>query len=115
MNRIAECKFSHRIFLGNVWVQPLAGGSPLAANAISLNRGGLTLFCNRFLEVGQAVELMLRGGSSRGSTGDFIFQGHVAHVRVDTDGNTIDFTFTRVLSDEEMQVLENKLGIKVRQ
>jgi hypothetical protein len=57
MKRTAERKFSNRIFLGNVWVRPLAGGSPLAANAVSLNRGGLTLFCNRSLEVGQTVEL----------------------------------------------------------
>jgi hypothetical protein len=111
MNPSTERKFSNRIFLGNVWVRPLSGGSPLAANAVSLNRGGLTLFCSRFLEVGQTVELMLRGRSA----GDFTFQGQVTQVRVDTEGNMIDFTFTRVLSNEEMQVLETKLGIKVRQ
>ena len=115
MNRSAERKFSNRIYLGNVWIRPLSGGSPLAGNAVSLSRGGLTLFCNRFLEVGQTVELMLRGGATRGSGGDFTFQAQVAQVRVDTEGNTIDFAFTRVLSSEEMQVLENKLGIKVRQ
>ena len=114
MNRPVERKFSTRIYLGNVWVRPLAGGALMEANAINLSRGGLTLFSSRFLEVGQLVELVLHGGAGGGSGSDYTFPGQVTQVRVETEGNLIDIAFSRVLSNDEMQELETKLGIKAR-
>src|SRR5437762_2705118 len=97
MNRSMERKFTNKVYLGQVQVRPVSGaslpsfgGTFIAANAINVNRGGLSLFTSRFLEVGQAVELEL-GGDACGHCGaDYSFSGRVAQVHVETEGNIID-------------------------
>ena len=57
-------KFSRKLYLGNVWVKPLPGGTTIAATALNLSRNGLALFANQSLGIGQQVELVLRAGAA---------------------------------------------------
>jgi len=109
MNPAADRRFSTRTYLNTVWVRPLSGGSRIEANALHFSRAGLALFAERFLQVGEHVELVLHAAA-----GDYTFQGQVAQVKVETEGNIIDVAFSKILTDSEMRDLETKLGIKAR-
>ena len=100
--------FSRKLFLGNVWVNPVSKGKRFAANALNISQGGLDLFCNQFLAVGQVVELLLRANPTQEKK----LHGRVANVRVEPDGNIIGIDFAFPLSTEEKQKLYEDLGIK---
>ena len=112
MKRVVPRKFTRKLYLGNVLIRPLAGGSAFSASALNLSRAGMGLFSSRFLGVGQPVELLLRGRADGSRAAGHRFQGRVAHACVESDGNVLGVSFATILSVEEMQALEANLGIK---
>jgi len=105
-------KFTRKLYLGNVLVRPRSGGSAFSANALNLSRAGMALFSSRFLEVGQAVELLLRTRVDGSGAPDHRFQGSVVHAGAQSDGNILGIAFATELTVEQMQALETQLGIK---
>jgi hypothetical protein len=101
-------EFSRKLFLGNVWVNPIPKGKRFAANALNIGQGGLDLFCHQFLEVGHAVELLLRADP----TEEKKLHGRVTNIRVEMDGNIMGIAFACPLSPEEKQTLYKTLGVK---
>ena len=102
-------KFSRKIFLGNVFVCPRPKGSRFAANALTFSQGGLSIFSPQYLQVGQAVEIILRADLVQGKT----FHGRIVNSRVDTEGTILGIAFACPLSDEEKKSLQEKLNIRV--
>jgi hypothetical protein len=111
MKQLIPRRFERRRFLGDLTVRPLPGESRFEANAINLNQGGLALFSNRSLAVGQPVELLFAKGTAKDLPAK---GGKVAYVSVQTEGNIIGIAFAQPLSADEMRALETKLGTRVR-
>ena len=113
MKQLIPRRFERRRFLGDLIVRPLPGETRFSGNAINLNQGGLALFSNRSLAVGQSVELLFAKGIARNLPHEAKC-GKVAYVSVQTEGNIIGIDFTRPLSADEMRSLETRLGTWVR-
>jgi hypothetical protein len=108
MKQLVPRKFERRRLLGELLVRPLPGNARFGASAINLNPGGIALFSNRGLSVGQSVELFF-GGPATPTPDDGKVVGRVAYVSVQTEGNLIGIAFAGVLGTDEMRALETKL------
>jgi hypothetical protein len=76
------------------------------AHVTSLGRGGLGLFSEGFLEVGQPVELDLSWTNSNGQVFKEHLQGTVVASQVGVDGNTLGVQFTETLSQKNSALLD---------
>jgi hypothetical protein len=109
MKQLTPRKFERRRLLGDLHVRPLPGNARFGASAINLNPGGIALFSNRGLSVGQSVELFFGGGAPTPTPDEGKVLGKVAYVSVQTEGNLIGIAFARALGTDEMRALETNL------
>lgn len=109
MKRLVPRKCTRKVYLGDVTVR-LPDGSAFDASTVSLSRSGLAFFSGRFVGVGQAVELSLRGpGASKGAS-ECRFHARVVRARSERDGNIIGVSFARDLTPGEMRTLQVNLA-----
>ena len=108
IKQIVPRKFDRRRFLVEVNVCRLNGSQPFAAHGIDLAESGISLFTNRFIGVGERVELSFRSGSRTADANGCKIVGSIAYARVESDGNILGISFARSLSLQEMQAITNR-------
>jgi len=99
-------KYERVRFLASASVISPAMKTRFQACVTSLGRGGLGLFSERFLEVGQQVELELTWTNPVGRVYKDRVQGTVVTSRVGVEGNTIGVQFTEPLGQKNGALLE---------
>lgn len=114
MKQMVPRKFDRNRFLVDVEVRSLAGVSPFTAHALDIGQSGLAIFARRFLDVGHHVELVFRPKRNLGFVDGQKLLGRVANARIESDGNIIGFSFACPLSTEELQKLQQSLGVNAR-
>ena len=76
------------------------------AHVTSLGRGGLGLFSEGFLEVGQQVELELSWTTPEGRAFKDRVKGTIAVSQVGVEGNTMGVQFVELLGQKNAALLE---------
>lgn len=99
------------VFLGEWRVRPLPDGTAFPAQSLNVGSGGLAVFCNRFLQVGQPVEVTLAIAPQK-PMNEQPLHGWVAYARVELDGNVLGIAFTRCLDPNEVRKLVQKLKVR---
>ncbi len=111
MKQLVPRKYDRNQFLVDVEVRSLQGGGQFPAHALDLCASGVGLFANRYLGVGQPVELVFPNSRGQRATDGGPILGWVANARIETDGNILGIAFARPLADVEMQSLRQALGV----
>jgi len=93
-------------FLASAWVSSSATKGRFQANVTTLGRGGLGLFTEGFVEVGQPVELELSWTNPVGQVFKDHLQGTVVASQVGVDGNTLGVQFTETLGPKNKALLD---------
>ena len=99
-------KFERVRFLASALVISPSTKARFQAHVTSLGRGGLGLFSEGFLEVGQAVELELTWTNPGGQVSKDHLQGTVVASQVGIDGNTLGVQFTETLGQKNKTLLD---------
>jgi hypothetical protein len=93
-------------FLASALVISPSTKARFQAYVTSLGRGGLGLFSEGFLEVGQAVELELTWTNPGGQVCKDRLGGVVVASQIGIDGNTLGVQFTETLGQKNRALLD---------
>ncbi len=91
-------RFERVPFIRNGRLSVVPDGLPLEVSTIDLSQGGVGLFCSRFLERGEAVQISLQVGDGDGKPLIETIMATVAYGRVEMEGNYLGIEFSYPIS-----------------
>ena len=99
-------KYERFNYLASALVISDSGNTRFQAYVTSLGRGGLGLFTEGFLEVGQQVELELTWRDQNHQVCADRVKGPIVASQVGIDGNTLGVQFTELLGQKNRNLLD---------